>query len=105
MEPFLKDEKKKLISRIYWDKEVDTEYLIGILEGKINVIDENDLNTLYRRLLNTFDWYTLLKLIPTERLEDALADKIIKQLFPKSLSLRFQYARNILSKKTVSTPE
>ena len=105
MEALSIDEKRKLISRVYWDREADIDYLIDLPEGKIRSTDKNDLNTLYRRLLNTFDWYTLLKLIPEERLEDALADKILKQLFPKSLNLRFQYARNILSKNTVSFSE
>ncbi len=105
MEPLSKYEKKKLISQVYWDMEADIDYLIDILEGKIRATDENDLNTLYRRLLNTYDWYTLLKLIPEEYLEDALTDTIIKQLFPKNLNLRFKYARNVLSRKTVSTTE
>jgi hypothetical protein len=103
MEALSKDEKKKLISRAYWDREADIDYLIDILEEKINATDENDLNSLYRRLLNTFDWYTLLKLIPEEYLLDALKDTILKQLYPKDLGHRFEYARNVLSRKTEST--
>jgi hypothetical protein len=81
---------------------MDIDYLFDILEGSRTAEAENELINLYRRLLNTFDWYTLLKLIPEKHLKYALEDNVLSRLYPKDLSQRFKYARNILSRKTLS---
>jgi hypothetical protein len=44
----------------------------------------------------TYDWYTLLALIPPERLGEALSEPVIEHLHPASLKNRYLYARRIL---------
>ena len=102
MVPLLKEEKKKRLSQLFWDSEIDIDYLFDILEGSRTAEAENELINLYRRLLNTFDWYTLLRLIPEKRLIDALDNKILSRLYPKELKNRFTYARSVLSRKHLS---
>ena len=98
MVPLSIEEKKKLLSQLYWDTEIDVDYLFDILDGSRSPKTERDLSNLYQRLLNTFDWYTLLKLIPKKQLRNALGDNILNRLYPKDLCQRFKYAKNILSK-------
>jgi len=98
MAPLSIEEKKKLLLQLYWDTEIDIDYLFNILDGSRSPKTERDLTNLYQRLLNTFDWYTLLKLIPKKQLSDALEDIILNRLYPKDLCQRFKYAKNILSR-------
>jgi len=46
----------------------------------------------------TYGWYTILKLIPFERLKQkALNERVISLLFPRDLREEYQYARRVLS--------
>ncbi len=89
-------EKKEILSRIYWDMEVDPEKLLSILEGKTDRYYFIDKLNIYSRLLKSCDWYTLLKIIPAEHLTDLLSDEVINRLYPKNLQDKFLYARSIL---------
>jgi hypothetical protein len=93
-----KRQKHKLLSRLYWDKKVDPEHLSRLVDGEIKDETEADVLNFYSRLLTTYDWYTILKLIPPENLKEILTDRIIAKLHPEELKTRFQYARRVLSK-------
>ena len=80
----------------FWDVELDAEQLGRLLRGEIERIGHIDRVSLYRRLLMTYDWYTLLSLIPPERLQEALSDAVLERLYPSSLKDRYFYARSVL---------
>jgi len=98
MKQLSKNEKERLLSRLYWDMNVAPDYLYHLLNDEITEGEEFDRMQLYRRLLTTYNWYILLKLVPTKRLSELLSDSVIKMLYPKDLRERFKYAREVLSK-------
>ncbi|MBW6487232.1 MAG: hypothetical protein K0B01_13900 [Syntrophobacterales bacterium] len=80
----------------YWDVDVSAEQIRRLLAGDIDHAAGIDRIHLYRRLLMTYDWYTLLALIPPEHLQEALSDAVLELLYPASLKERYLYARNVL---------
>ncbi len=93
--PYL--DKKKIVKKLFWDRNVDIDYMLQLLEGKPEQIP-GDKTDLYRRFLTSCDWYLLLKLFPINKLKDeVLNEKVISRLFPKELKDRYRYARKILS--------
>ena len=88
----------KKLAALYWDTDVEPTQLEGLLRGDIERIGHIDRINLYCRLLMTYDWYTLLALIPPERLREALSAPVIEHLYPVSLKDRYLYARSILFK-------
>ena len=76
MRQLSKKEKHKLLSRLYWDMDVKTNDLLRLLE-ETNEIGHIDKLNFYCRLLKTYDWYTLLKLIPLEKFEEILSDPVL----------------------------
>lgn len=86
----------KKLAALYWDTEVEPNQLAKLLRGDIEKIGHIDRINLYRRLLMTYDWYTLIALIPPERLREALSEDVIEHLHPASLKDRYLYARSIL---------
>jgi hypothetical protein len=90
-----KDLTPKLIP-ICWDVDVDPEQIARLLRGEIGQVGNIDRISLYRRLLMTYDWYTLLALIPPDRLREALSEAVLDRLYPASLKNRYLYARSIL---------
>ena len=91
------EKKRELIQKLFWDRDMDIEYILKLLEGGPEQFPEDRAN-LYRKLLTTYGWYRLLKLIPIKRLkEEALSETVISRLFPKELREKYEYARKVLS--------
>jgi hypothetical protein len=91
-------EKEKILSKIFWDIDIDMDKLIS----KINEmsVEPTDLETIifYRRLLTSCSWYTLLKLVPIDRIQKMLSDAVIQGIYPKELKNKLLYARTNISK-------
>jgi predicted nucleotidyltransferase len=76
--------------------ESDIDLVVEFEESKKNI--HKDKPNLYGRLLTTYGWYRLLKLIPIKRLkEEALSETVIGRLFPNELRERYEYAGKVLS--------
>ena len=91
-------DKKKLLSNAFWDKNIDENQVYDLITGKISTIPLVDKTLIFSRLLSTYDWFTLLKLIPVNILKEALADDVLARLYPKELKGKYTYARRILFK-------
>jgi hypothetical protein len=90
--------KRELLHKLFWDKKIDLEYVLELLHGAPER-SPGDKTNLYLRLLTTYDWYTLLKLLSPDRLKDeVLSESVVALLFPKGLGKKYQYARRVLSK-------
>lgn len=66
--------------------------------GKIKTLPFFDKKLIFCRLLSTYDWHTLIKLIPEKLLREALTDDVLARLYPKELKEKYKYAREILFK-------
>jgi hypothetical protein len=90
------DEKKQILKKAFWDKKIDLDILNSFINGEINSIPLISSKSIYIKLLSTFDWYTLLSLLPKETLKKALSDDVLNDLFPKTRKGKYRYARQIL---------
>lgn len=90
-------EKEKLLSKLFWDLNVDVEQLNKLISGKARKAGAFEAADLYYRLLTSFDWYTLIKIVPPDRLLVMLNDAVISRIKSESLRERFRYARKFLS--------
>lgn len=90
------DEKKQLLARAFWDRDIDTDLLYAFINGEIDSIPLIFPKSIYLRLLSTYDWYTLLSLLPMETLEKAMSDDVLDSLFPGTLSRKYRHARQLL---------
>jgi hypothetical protein len=75
--------RSHLLKAVYWDADVAPAQLNRLLRGDIDRIGHIDRINLYRRLLMTYDWYTLLA-------------PVLDRLYPESLKERYRYARSVL---------
>lgn len=91
------DRKRELLNKVFWDKKIDIEYILELLHGGPERFP-GDKTNLYIRLLTTYDWHTLLKLLSSDSLKnEALSESVVTLLFPKELKKKYQYARKVLS--------
>ena len=82
-------EIKNMLSRLYWDVKVQPDQLHALLKGEIERIGHVDILNLYYRMLMTYDWYTILKIVPGDKLGELLSDAV-------DLKEKFLYARRIV---------
>jgi hypothetical protein len=98
MKQLSKEKKEELLSKLYWDRDVKTDHLYHLLYDEVGETGNIEKINLYCRLLTTYDWYTVMKLLPVTKIKKALSDEVINRLYPKDLKDRFLYARDVLFK-------
>ncbi len=96
MKPLSEPEIKKILSRLYWDVKVQPDQLHALLKGKIKRIGHVDILNLYYRMLTTYDWYTILRIVPNDKLGDLLSDPVLDRIRFRDLKEKFLYARQII---------
>ena len=102
MKRLTRSEKEKILLRLFWDVKPGSfnfdDLLVGDTENLSGVEEQN----VYRRLLMSCDWYTLLKILPIFKLRTILKSPVIEELYPKDLRNRFLYAREVLFRQDLS---
>ena len=93
MKTLSESEIKNMLSRLYWDVKVEPDQLHGLLRGDIERIGHVDIHNLYYRILTTFDWYTILQIIPQPKLGELLNDRVLEQIRFTDLKDKYLYAR------------
>lgn len=85
----------KLLKRVLWDYELTDRELEDALKGKPgnNSLDANKLKA---RLLNSYNWYTLVNELGLDTAKALLKPGIIRYLYPRSLQAKYTYAARLL---------
>ena len=79
---------------LYWDYQVSEKDIIQIIElGEWNGLSRKNLLS---RVLKSRRWYEIKKILSPELLKEALSEDVVKTLFPKSLSHKYNYVRRLL---------
>jgi hypothetical protein len=91
-----REERIAMLRRLYWDRDVDAEKLLDVLDRRIEQHVGVDRSNLYARILRGYSWYRILGLIPHDQLPEALSDDILKRVWPSELRERYQHARKLL---------
>jgi hypothetical protein len=105
MKGFSEKQIKTLLSKLYWDMEINPDELYSLLIGETDKIGHIQQSNLFYRILISYDWYTILKLIPPKEFNKLLEDDILNRIHPKDLKEKYLYARNVISKKNLSSAE
>ncbi len=87
---------KSSLSKINWDTPLSTDELYQIFTGIKSHSGGIDKKWIYLRILNSFNWYTVLKIIPKNELSFLLSDEIINNLFPRQLRNKYKHVRSAL---------
>lgn len=102
MKPLTKTEKEKILLRLFWDVDPGSFKLDDLLAGYTEDLNSVEEQNLYRRLLMSCDWYTLMKILPLFKIRAILKSPVVEGLYPKDVRKRFYYARDVLSRLDLS---
>ena len=84
-----------LVKKVIWDYQLSDEEIMGIYRGDLVVGGMNEVK-LKARVLNSYNWYTLIKELGFEEAKALLKPEIIRFLYPNSLKKMYTYAARVL---------
>lgn len=96
MTQYSQEQISKYLQLLMWDSTVKGDELLPLLSGEADQVKGVTRFNLYVKILNGFNWHKVRRIIPEERLNEALSDEVIKALFPRSLRETYQYVRSLL---------
>lgn len=92
------EERLDLMRALMWDYDIPPEHCLEVLEGTREKAGHYTEETLFRKLLESYSWFTILSILPAGRILQLLTDRIISSLRFKSLSTRYEFIRSRLQK-------
>jgi hypothetical protein len=90
------EERLSLMRSLMWDYNIAPEHCLEVLEGTRLKAGHYTEDTLFKKLLESYRWFTIIKIIPPERILELLTDPVISSLRFKSLSESYAFIRKEL---------
>ncbi|MFA4839853.1 MAG: hypothetical protein WC703_10315 [Candidatus Neomarinimicrobiota bacterium] len=91
-------EKIFLMHSLMWDYSISAEQCLEVLEGTREKAGHYTASTLFKKLVESYSWFTILKILSPERIVQLLTDQTIQSLRFQSLRLRYEFIRNRLQR-------
>ena len=88
--------KINFIKGLFWDYNLSPYVAIKLLNGEKNKVGHYTQETLFKKLLETYPWHTVIQIIPITQIKKLLNDNLIKKIRHKSLRDNFEYAKKRL---------
>ncbi len=93
---YTEEEIKKILKQINWDTPHSADDFYKVFTGEVERVGGVDKNYIYHKILNGYNWYTVIKIIPKEKLQEVLSEEVVKRLFPQPLRDKYRYVRSVL---------
>ena len=89
-------QKNILLQQIIWDYNIPVDEIEDVLKGHKQLIGHYNRNMLFRRLLETYPWFTLLEMYTPEELKMMLNNEVIRTLRSPSLQKKYEFVQKRL---------
>src|SRR3972149_172780 len=93
---FTHEQKIALMKSLMWDFPISPEHCLEVLEGTREKAGHYNQFTLFRKLIESFPWFTVMRILTLQRILQLLTDKTIYSLRFKSLQKRYEFIRSRL---------
>jgi len=89
-------EIKKLLGQILWDYNISEEEVENVLKGEARLAGHYTRDALFCKLLESYPWFTIIRLFTPQEIKDMLSDDIIKRLRSPSLRQKYEFVKERL---------
>ena len=91
---FSEQEIKEKLKLLLWDTPAtaDDAYELLMHDTPCRISKHN----LYQKILNSFRWYVVQRIIPKEKMDYAFSDEVLNGLFPPGIRDNYKYAKRFL---------
>lgn len=81
-----------------WDYNISPLDCLAVLEGEQVQAGHYNEHQLFKKLLESFPWYTVMDLLPMQRIKLLLTDSLIQDLRTEQLKKRYEFISTRLSR-------
>jgi hypothetical protein len=96
-------QQHKILQSVMWDYSISAKDMEKLLDGKIEKAGHYTRDTLFAKLLIGLPWYTIIQLLPVEKVKELLTEEVISLLWPKSVQEQYKYVRKRLQEALPNT--
>lgn len=89
-------QKQKLLNQLSWDYDLPEEDVRALLEGRRERAGHYARQELFRKLLETYPWFTILQIISVKEVKELLTSEVINTLRSPSLKKKYEFIRHRL---------
>jgi hypothetical protein len=93
----MSNKKLKLLSNLMWDYDIPAEKCLDLLLGKIPMVAHYTPESLFKKLLESYSWFTVLEIMPAESIKQLLSADLIEKLRTPKLRSRYDFIRHRIS--------
>ncbi len=87
---------RKIYDQLMWDYDITPEKLDQLIKGETKLAGHYDINSLFKKMLESYPWFTILKIFELQKIAELLTDQTIDQLRTPSLKKNYLYVKNRL---------
>lgn len=87
-------EIKENLKLLLWDTTATVDDAYALLMDDVPC--RIPMHNLYQKILTTFPWYLVMKIIPEEKIGFAMSDEVLNGLFPKQMRDNYLNARRFI---------
>jgi len=89
-------EKSKIFNQMAWDYKISPEDLEAVLLDKKGKAGHYSKMDIFKKLVESYPWFTILNILPVESVQELLSDELIQKLRSASLRSKYTYVKSRL---------
>lgn len=97
------EKKIELMQQIMWDYHFSPHECLEVLEGKRKTVGHYNEYTLFRKLLESYRWYSIMEILPLERISKLLTKEVVNSLRMPSMRKCYEFVFERLQKTLSSS--
>lgn len=94
-----RSEKIAFLKSLMWDYNISAEQCLEVLEGKRERAGHYNAEILFKKMIESWRWFTILKFLPIDRIYELLSDDLLENLRDKKLVKHYRFLKNELQRE------
>lgn len=91
-----KKDKDLLLRQLIWDYNISIEDIEAVLIGKSELAGHYTCDMIFIKMLESYSWFTILKLLTPSEVQKLLTSNIVNKLRTVSLRDKYEFVRQRL---------
>ena len=87
----------KLFRALMWDYNISPQECIDVLEGRIPSAGHYTRESLFKKMLESFPWFTIIEMLNLNIIKELMTDSVIDSLRTEKLRRRYRFIHDKLS--------
>ena len=88
--------KEKIYRQLMWDYNISPEEVDKLVKGETQFAGHYDINSLFVKMLESFPWFTIVKLFEINTIARLLTEEVINKLRTPALRKTYFYVKKRL---------